>query len=972
MKHIFIEDEYLYMDNDLKLRNFKLREIIEEEAKSLLNYILKSADKGVVYNEGSKKAGSILSYMPFIACKSNEDWAEIMHELDLIKHIYGNGPPVEINVKWTKKKMYKKAHDPIDKLIKMTGFEYEIELPRRHVIIITHKDADGFYSALQIYKKHYNEKRTKITVVPIMPVQLVHELRKVPWKYFGVEKLVYILDIAINMSEKKALDDIFRKYSENKNRIESVWIDHHTLEYSRNKLELDWDIKVINISQENFTCGMLVYNYIEGLRLNIRHYNFAVKLGLKLGVDLSYWKTIFIDNMFKPKYPTKFFERVILRKRNKVYNSWYKKAVEQGVNCSRMDVYKTGDGLDFAVMVLENNPSTRKILRYLKEYGPEDRVLEFAVIRRTSMNYSIYKLGVRDLRFDVLKEEVIIRGGHMTEVISIPAIGLIVKKVENVVFRKRLYLDELISILEGKELEIKDFNKRLGKLKSFSMGLGNIIEYFRTFGVEDTKPIRDNNIRKYIELYKFYRIFKDMIKEYNYPDPNLLMKLVFKKNITIDTIKMCIETGDIEVLKNSIYDITGEEYMDEDTETLILNIFWGVWKHYPDIRIVNDIFIKEYSKLEGVPVELLIYLKIFRKVKLYMLYDYKFMKTDFEDENSVSKLVNEFINTYLNDFIAGYEVVYKYDLIKKESDKLIMEKIRQKEGAEEYFGKFVKKVKEVYDRLYGGGRWEYGGEIREKEKVPTHIEALDGILGGGLEIGSVYELQFGDPWVIDDLVHYLMVSLQLRRKENGTYLKVRGKSKILVLETGRYVGPRKLGRVVKAFRRDIQMLVSNVVVAEIRDIRELEKMVLKIGEIIEELQPIAVIINRLTDIAFKEVPGKYSGEDRREYYIERNKIINNIIKKLGEARAEFGFTTIIINKMKDDALVNYTISDKIKYLHVIMVEKMGTKYKKGSKIIKVEYKGSTSVRPRSVYIEKVGGKYKEAEMNEIRGKEILV
>ncbi|MHA1271719.1 MAG: hypothetical protein ACTSPY_18165 [Candidatus Helarchaeota archaeon] len=959
------------MDNDLKLRNFKLREIIEEEAKSLLNYILKSAERGVVYNEGSKKTGSILSYIPFIACKNNEDWAEIMHELDLIKHFYGNGPPVEINVKWTKK-MYKKALDPVDKLIKMTGYEYEIELPRRHVIIIMHKDADGFYSALQIYKKHYNEKRTKITVVPIMPVQLIHELRKISWKYFGVEKLVYILDIAINMSEKKALDDIFKMYSENKNRIESIWIDHHTLEYSRNKLELDWDIKVINISQDNFTCGMLVYNYIEGLRLNIRHYNFAVKLGLKLGIDLNYWKTIFIDNTFKPKYPTKFFERVILKKRSKIYDNQYRRAAESGVRYNRMDLYKTGDGLNFAVMVLENNPITEKILRYLKEYGPEDRVLEFAVIKRTSMNYSIYKLGRRDLRFDVLKEDVMIWGGHMTESISIPAIGLIRKKVENVIFRKRLYLDELISILEGKELEIKDFNKRLRKVKEFSTGLDKIIEYFRTFGVEDTKPIRDNKMyRKYIELYKFYRIFKDMIMEYNYPDPNLLMKLVFKKNITIDTIKICVETGDIDELKKNIYDITGEEYMDEDTENLIFDIFWGVWKHYPDIRIVNDVFIKEYSKLEGVLVELLIYLKIFKKVKLYMLYDYKFMITDFEDENSVSKLVNEFINTYLNDFIAGYEVIYKYDLIKKESDKLIMEKIRQKEGADEYFGRFVKKVKEVYDRLYGGGKWECGGEIREKEKISTHIGALDGILGGGLEVGSVYEVRFMDPMVVNDLVHYLMVSLQLRRKENGTYLKVRGRAKILVLETERYVRLRKLGRVVKAFRKDIQTLVSNIMVAEIRDLGELEKVVSKMGEIIEEVRPIAVIINRVTDIAFKTVQGKYPRENRREYYIKRNKIINNIIKKLREAGNEYGFMTIIINKMKDDALVNYAISDKIKYLHVIRVEKMGTEYKKGSKIIKVEYKGRTSVRPRSVYIEKVGGKYKDAEMNEISGKEIL-
>ncbi|MHA1752625.1 MAG: DEAD/DEAH box helicase, partial [Candidatus Helarchaeota archaeon] len=555
-----LETEFLYLNKKLELRYIKMREIIKEEATSLANFILRNIGRGELV-EDLREDTYNLGCLPFVTFKTYEDREEIVHELSLINHFYGKGPPIKVNAKWAEL-MYKEAGDPIDKIISLVEGPVEIELPDKHVIIIAHKDADGFYSALQIYKKYYKEKGTKITVVPTMPARLVYVLNNLSKKYYEKEVIVYILDIAINKWEYDLLKEIFKRYLQSKRKIKIIWIDHHELEFSKNKLEKDWGIKVINESRKELTCGMLVYNYINRLELGRIHYRFVDKLGCEMSCDLNYWSIIFTSGAFKAKYPTKFFERVLNDKKNRVYDRYYNRARALGLKYSRIDIYKTKDGLNFVVVKLENNPPTGQILRFLKEYGPEDVVLEFAVVIRPSLNYSLYNIGGRELQFKVLEDDLVSYGLHESEALAVPATGLVIKRAGALTYRRVLLIDEFITILEEKEIGL-GFNeisgmrsKSMSNLKRFMRDLSEIIEFYMTFGVEDTKQVRDGKIyERYVEVYKYYRAFRKEVLEDQILSWDLFMDLVFKKGITIDMIKIWTEQMEIKELKRAVYEI---------------------------------------------------------------------------------------------------------------------------------------------------------------------------------------------------------------------------------------------------------------------------------------------------------------------------------------------------------------------------------------------------------------------------------
>ncbi|MHA1250162.1 MAG: DEAD/DEAH box helicase [Candidatus Helarchaeota archaeon] len=963
-----LELKFVYVDLDLKKKEKKLLEIVRLEAKCLANYIMKNAGFGLVHEPDTRKMEKINEYMPFVAAKSISEYEKIFHEFNLINHVFGSGARVKI-IRDKKREIDIMKEDPISAQIREIGLAYSIRIPESNIIIIADEDVDGFYSALQVFLEYQGLEDIQITITISNAERIAWTLSKVLDHLIPTAKnKVYIVDIPVsrveNIKVKEMVEEMFDCIDLEMGKLEIIWIDHHEIRNKENinKKGQDLGIKIVHESLPGLTCKDLVYNYIHGLELSKK---ILVKKELmeKHKIEGEYWAGVYSwrvrntkEFRYSPKKTTYFFNKVVNNWRDKYTEIQFKKYTEDKLRIRRKFLRQTVDGTKLTIIQIKKPVSRKKLLEYAKEIEIDDQIIktELLLVDWGNGSYSYYDYTGNKVFFGELRRYIKIEG-HERGAKYVPVLSKVAYKNKNVEIYQETLLDDLVKLTESTVYKVED--------------------YIKDFGLEELETLTDGLEAELDESVKLYYIIKEMDELSRNKLKNFVEYLVKKAGLTADSIVEIAIAYGIEILTGIVGDALKElEEIGGDTEDekryikqVTESLFWAVWNKYPSSKFLENEFYKNYKDVEGLSENLLVYLWVFENIR-----ETKgirgFYLENIDYNIGEEKLIEKYENYFGYGLERGYRALMKHECFDLGKEYEINELERMsREKKREVLRRIIKRTLEVRKKVEQGYKKFSFRDVRNLEKkvkyMSTKIEELDKLMDGGFKIGEIYEIVSNSREIIADLLHYLAVIFQIK-KRNKKEITKKGEY-ILIIDASRMYNGLKMRRVIKMVRRGLKNILDNVIIVPVDSLRKIEGVISELGELSMRFMIKAVLItdfNRLTrknmekNLVRKEI---MVGEDK---YI----ICNRIMEELKRISKEIGFTIIFMDIVKKEEEMLYpTIGYGIEIPNKIKIKKIRN-IDSRREILELDVVEKSRLLSRVIYLEKIGCLYKKLEEEKIK------
>ncbi|MHA2011358.1 MAG: DEAD/DEAH box helicase, partial [Candidatus Helarchaeota archaeon] len=279
--------KFAYPSLESKPGLVSLREIVIMEAKCLANYVLNSVGVGILHYADSERMKNIENYFPFMAVRDVETYEKIIYLIQLYAHVFGRG--AGLKVKELPELIPEKSDstDPIEKYLRDLEQKRSVRAPSINVIIITDRDEDGFYSALQVFKNYYRLEGVVITVLTSSARTVIYDFsRALNYVMEKTRNYIYVLDLPLPLDKKERLrtmiDEARNEFLSGLGELVVRWIDHHELRVLKRDIESDLKIELVHQSTPGLTCKELVYRYLKGVEPNIS-VNVIKELSKELG-----------------------------------------------------------------------------------------------------------------------------------------------------------------------------------------------------------------------------------------------------------------------------------------------------------------------------------------------------------------------------------------------------------------------------------------------------------------------------------------------------------------------------------------------------------------------------------------------------------------------------------------------------------------------------------------------------------------
>lgn len=207
----------------------------------------------------------------------------------------------------------------------------------------------------------------------------------------------------------------------------------------------------------------------------------------------------------------------------------------------------------------------------------------------------------------------------------------------------------------------------------------------------------------------------------------------------------------------------------------------------------------------------------------------------------------------------------------------------------------IEKIREVAKKLdCRGNAFKTGNEVKEKRqaiiKVSTGSDALNKILGGGIETGSITEL-FGEFRTgKTQLSHTLCVTSQLSFEMGG------GQGKVIYLDTEGNFRPERIEAIASRFGLDEEQTLDNVIVCRVFSHEEQMEATKPIAALLADLEqgPFRMLIIDSIIALFRV---EFSG---RGELSERQQKLGQHLSQLVQLAEEFNIAVLVINQCMAD------------------------------------------------------------------------
>lgn len=179
---------------------------------------------------------------------------------------------------------------------------------------------------------------------------------------------------------------------------------------------------------------------------------------------------------------------------------------------------------------------------------------------------------------------------------------------------------------------------------------------------------------------------------------------------------------------------------------------------------------------------------------------------------------------------------------------------------------------------------------KEVIKITTGASALDKILGGGLETGSITEV-FGEFRTgKTQLAHTVCVTSQLSFGMKG------GQGKVIYLDTEANFRPERIEQVAQRYGLDAEQTLENIVVGTAKTTDEQMNMMSHIAALLADTDqgPFRILI---VDSIISLFRVDFSG---RGELSERQQKLNKHMKQLQNVATEFNIVVLIVNQCQAD------------------------------------------------------------------------
>lgn len=207
----------------------------------------------------------------------------------------------------------------------------------------------------------------------------------------------------------------------------------------------------------------------------------------------------------------------------------------------------------------------------------------------------------------------------------------------------------------------------------------------------------------------------------------------------------------------------------------------------------------------------------------------------------------------------------------------------------------VEKIREAARKLdCRGNQFKTGMECKERRrqviKITTGSNALDSILGGGIETASITEL-FGEFRTgKTQLAHTLCVTSQLAFETKG------GQGKVIYMDTEGNFRPERIEAIATRFGLDSEQTLENVIVARVFSHEEQMETVKLIAALVADPDqgPFRVLIIDSIIALFR---AEFSG---RGELSERQQKLGQHLSHLVKLAEEFNIAVVVINQCMSD------------------------------------------------------------------------
>ena len=207
----------------------------------------------------------------------------------------------------------------------------------------------------------------------------------------------------------------------------------------------------------------------------------------------------------------------------------------------------------------------------------------------------------------------------------------------------------------------------------------------------------------------------------------------------------------------------------------------------------------------------------------------------------------------------------------------------------------VEKIREAARKLDSRGHaFKTGVEVKEKRKqvirITTGSNALDNILGGGIETASITEL-FGEFRTgKTQLAHTICVTCQLAFESKG------GQGKVIYLDTEGNFRPERIEHIAERFGLDPEQTLENIIVARVFSSEEQMDTVRLIAGLVADPDqgPFrCVIVDSIIALFRTEFSGR--GE-----LAERQQKLGQHLAQLVKLAEEFNVAVVVVNQVMSD------------------------------------------------------------------------
>lgn len=206
----------------------------------------------------------------------------------------------------------------------------------------------------------------------------------------------------------------------------------------------------------------------------------------------------------------------------------------------------------------------------------------------------------------------------------------------------------------------------------------------------------------------------------------------------------------------------------------------------------------------------------------------------------------------------------------------------------------VEKIRDACRKLSPAHSFKTGLEYKSKRKEVIHIttgsKALDGILGGGMETGSITEA-FGEFRTgKTQLAHTMCVTSQLSFENGG------GQGKVIYLDTEGNFRPERIESIADRFGLDAESTLENIIVSRVFNHDEQMDIVKPIAALLSDADqgPFRTLI---VDSIISLFRVEFSG---RGELSERQQKLGQHMSHLIKLSEEFNIAVFIINQCMSD------------------------------------------------------------------------